>query len=685
MPIKSGYTAEDLARMGPDVLTRKKLLAEAMLADATKQRKIEHPLQGFAQMAEVLAGGLDARKIDEAEGLQRDQRQTASKAMLDGLFGGGEDPQPGATGGDMPSVSPTGDVPVSGGSNNYRDAIASIESAGSGDYAAVGPTHPKMGRALGRYQIMEANIGPWSKAALGREVTPDEFMSNPELQDAIFDKQFGGYVEKFGPEGAAQAWFAGPGGVGKTNRKDVLGTDVGTYGQKFVKALGRSGQPNSGAAAIEAIAPSGGLSDEVAEFQQTPAYTAQFPGQKQPFDAGRFDDTSRPAVGVDEARKQLILANALADTETQQTINNVFPRTSGTGGQQLPPEFAGSQQLQSAMQRPQGSIIQALMADGPQASPQQLAQARAGGMPQARPQNNRALIESLLGNPATADMGEKLLQQEIEQQQQARDPMRQMQLEKGRLELEALRNPQVDPMKVGQGERVFDPRTGKVLFEGQPKAEAKPSAIQEYEYAKEQGFPGTFQDWEASKKGGMALNVGPNGEVTFQQGGNIKPMTEGQSKDAVYSTRAEGALSLIDQFGDSLTGAEGVTGATVGQVPVVGNFAKTEGYQQAEQAGNEFLQAVLRKDTGAAITSQEMKEYGTVYLPRPGDTPAVLEQKKTSRRRALEAIKAGMPPQAILAQEKALANTDAATQKSTDTPDFKSMTDEELQRYIDGQ
>ncbi|KFB11027.1 hypothetical protein [Nitratireductor basaltis] len=128
---------------------------------------------------------------------------------------------------------------VDGDMGAYRDAIASIESKGSGDYAAIGPRHKKMGRALGRYQIMEANIGPWSREALGREVTPEEFMANPQIQDAIFDHKFGGYVKRFGPEGAAQAWFAGPGGVGKTSRKDVLGTDVGSYGRRFVKALGK--------------------------------------------------------------------------------------------------------------------------------------------------------------------------------------------------------------------------------------------------------------------------------------------------------------------------------------------------------------------------------------------------------------------------------------------------------------
>lgn len=120
----------------------------------------------------------------------------------------------------------------------YRGAIASIESAGSGGHAAVGPTHERLGRALGKYQIMEANIGPWSREILGREITADEFMANPALQDAIFDGKFGQYVQQYGPEGAAQAWFGGPGGVGKLDRKDSLGTSIGGYTEKFRNALG---------------------------------------------------------------------------------------------------------------------------------------------------------------------------------------------------------------------------------------------------------------------------------------------------------------------------------------------------------------------------------------------------------------------------------------------------------------
>lgn len=124
------------------------------------------------------------------------------------------------------------------GNKAWRDAIADIESRGSGGYSAVGAAHKTLGRPLGRYQIMEANIPSWSKAALGREVTVEEFMENPDIQDAIFDHRFGKYVEKYGEEKAARAWFGGEGGIDKTHRTDVHGKKtIGSYGETFMKGL----------------------------------------------------------------------------------------------------------------------------------------------------------------------------------------------------------------------------------------------------------------------------------------------------------------------------------------------------------------------------------------------------------------------------------------------------------------
>lgn len=206
---------------------------------------------------------------------------------------------------------------------------------------------------------------------------------------------------------------------------------------------------------------------------------------------------------------------------------------------------------------------------------------------------------------------------------------------------------------LSEGQQRFD-AMGRPIASGPAKEAAKPAGIQEYEYAKQQGFPGTFQDWEASKKGGMSLQVDPStGAVTFQQG-NIKPMTEGQSKDTVFATRAQGAMTELEKNSEALTSYGDMLKSGV---PVVGNALVSEGYQKAAQAGKEFLQAILRKDTGAAITLPETIEYGSVYLPAPGDSAGTLAQKQLSRRRAVEALKAGMTPQAILAQEKALLQT----------------------------
>lgn len=237
------------------------------------------------------------------------------------------------------------------------------------------------------------------------------------------------------------------------------------------------------------------------------------------------------------------------------------------------------------------------------------------------------------------------------------DPMQALQQRKMELEINKLENPQLSPSdQLAREKFEWDKTQGGV---------DAPKIVELYDADVGQPYKAT---WNAATQtfdriggvkapSGTQLSVGPNGEITFQQGSGLKPLTEGQSKDAVFATRAEGSLGILNQHGNALSGF--ADNAASG-VPVVGNYLKSEGYQKAEQAGQEFLHAVLRKDTGAAITKEETSEYGAVYLPRPGDSAAVLQQKAASRQRALEALKAGMPPQAILQAEAALKNTDAA-------------------------
>lgn len=210
-------------------------------------------------------------------------------------------------------------------------------------------------------------------------------------------------------------------------------------------------------------------------------------------------------------------------------------------------------------------------------------------------------------------------------------------------------------MNAGDG-AIYDPNTGTWLTA--PGKGNKPPQVETF-YDETTGQPYNAQ-WNAETgswdrvggvkaPSGMSITTNPDGTVSVTQGPTGGKMTEMNSKDMVYAKRAAGALPLIDKLGDSLTSLSESVGANA---PVVGNYMKSPQYQQAEQAGKEFLQAILRKDTGAAITAQEVDEYGTVYLPRPGDSPEVLAQKKASRNRALEALALGIPPDLILRLEQ---------------------------------
>ncbi|WP_234842912.1 phage tail length tape measure family protein [Sinorhizobium meliloti] len=137
-------------------------------------------------------------------------------------------------------------LPASGNIGMYAKAIQAIES--SGNYGALGPVTRNGDRAYGAYQVMGNNIGPWSEAALGRRLSASEFLGDKSAQDAIFNHRFGGYVGKFGASGAAQAWFGGPGSVGKGGMgADILGTTGNSYVAKFNTQIAKMGETAAGA------------------------------------------------------------------------------------------------------------------------------------------------------------------------------------------------------------------------------------------------------------------------------------------------------------------------------------------------------------------------------------------------------------------------------------------------------
>lgn len=123
-----------------------------------------------------------------------------------------------------------------------REVTAAQES-GSKGYANITTTYSKrLGRnqqALGRYGIMDFDLPEWSQAALGHEVTKEEFMNSPEIQDQIYNHRMGMYIQKYGVEGAGRAWLGGEGAVNNPyGAHDAFGSYPGDYGRIFAQRVG---------------------------------------------------------------------------------------------------------------------------------------------------------------------------------------------------------------------------------------------------------------------------------------------------------------------------------------------------------------------------------------------------------------------------------------------------------------
>ena len=132
-------------------------------------------------------------------------------------------------------------VPTISGNSSFEKFIAAITGQESGgNYSA----RNKDSGAMGRYQIMPGNISGshkgWDYEALGYDISASQFMNNPKLQDAIARYKLQQYYNKWGPRGAAIAWYAGPGAVGKVNGNKSQGAypTINQYANVILKRMG---------------------------------------------------------------------------------------------------------------------------------------------------------------------------------------------------------------------------------------------------------------------------------------------------------------------------------------------------------------------------------------------------------------------------------------------------------------
>lgn len=121
----------------------------------------------------------------------------------------------------------------------FRNAISAQESGGN-----YGIQNKSSG-AMGKYQIMPGNLGGknsgWDFEALGFDITPQQFLSTPALQEKIASFKLKEYYDRYGPAGAAVAWYAGPGAVNKlSNSTKSQGAypSIDAYKKSILRRMG---------------------------------------------------------------------------------------------------------------------------------------------------------------------------------------------------------------------------------------------------------------------------------------------------------------------------------------------------------------------------------------------------------------------------------------------------------------
>lgn len=125
--------------------------------------------------------------------------------------------------------------------------------------------------------------------------------------------------------------------------------------------------------------------------------------------------------------------------------------------------------------------------------------------------------------------------------------------------------------------------------------------------------------------------------------------TEVQAKDEKFANKMELAeRNLADGLdaneGTSLSGRMKEGSPYAPGTSTVGNYFQTDNYQKYKQARDNFITALLRDESGAAIGTQEFNRYEKELFPQPGDGKDVIEQKREARRVAIEAMKKGAGP-----------------------------------------
>lgn len=198
---------------------------------------------------------------------------------------------------------------------------------------------------------------------------------------------------------------------------------------------------------------------------------------------------------------------------------------------------------------------------------------------------------------------------------------------------------------------VGGPNAGQQVFGGVEAAQTETPAMQTLRArALEGGLVVGTPEYETfmlnsgSAPTGTRMTVGADGSVVYEDGagvgvgGGMPDMTGVEANNAGFYARVRASNEIINELEQQ--------GTSLGQslaanVPIVGNYMVSDDFQRYNQAKQDFINAQLRRESGAAISDPEYTRANEQYFPQPGDSPAVIAQKRQNRENAILGMQVG--------------------------------------------
>lgn len=177
---------------------------------------------------------------------------------------------------------------------------------------------------------------------------------------------------------------------------------------------------------------------------------------------------------------------------------------------------------------------------------------------------------------------------------------------------------------------------------------------------------------QAAGKVPNGYRAGPGGSLVAIPGGPAdpanKPLTESQGKAALFASRMDKADALMTGLNNAGTKNTSAIKDALESVPLIGNslgkagnYAASDAQQRLEQSQRDFVNAVLRQESGAAIGAGEFESAQKQYFPQRGDSAGVIQQKAENRKTAIQGMKqmAGTGAARLAAPDDVHAQADA--------------------------